>query len=100
MEVEGEQLATKNGRSARLRCVYETISLAMIAHKEGALFPWWSLGERALPAVTGFESPMFGSIFAPDGPHYTAYPSLSSRCLRHRSSRALISASAPFSFGS
>jgi hypothetical protein len=67
-EIEGERLAADNKRSARLRWVYEAIGLAVTAHKDGTLVLRWSCGKRTLPAVTGFESPVLGRTFAPDGP--------------------------------
>jgi len=47
-----------------------------------------------------FESLVLGRTFAPDGSRLGSYPPLSFLCLRHRFSRVLISASAPFSLGS
>ena len=64
-EIKDEHLAAENERSARLRWVYEAIGLSVTAHKDGILLLRWSLGERTLPAVTGFESPVLGRIYAP-----------------------------------
>ena len=64
-EIEEERLAAENERSARLRFVYEAIGLAVTAHKDGTLLRWWSLGERALPAVTGSESPVLRRTYGP-----------------------------------
>jgi site-specific DNA recombinase len=64
-EIEGERLAAENERSARLRWVYEAIGLAVTAHKDGTLVLRWSCGSQTLPAVTGFESPVLGRIYAP-----------------------------------
>jgi hypothetical protein len=65
-ELKGEHIAAENERSARLRWVYEAIGLAVTAHKDGTLLLRWSLGERSLPAVTGFESPVLRRIYAPE----------------------------------
>jgi len=65
-EVEGERLAAENERSARLRSVYETIGLAVTAHKDGTLVLRWSCGGQTLPAVTGSESTVLRRIYAPD----------------------------------
>jgi len=65
-EIAGERLAAENERSVRLRWVYEAIRLAVTAHKDGTLVLRWSLGERALPAVTGSESSVLQRIYAPD----------------------------------
>ena len=62
----GERLAAENERSSRLRHVYEAIGLAVTAHKDGTLLLRWSFGERALPAVTEFESPTLGQLFETD----------------------------------
>ena len=66
-EIEGELLTAENERSGRLRHVYEVIGLVVTAHKDGTLLLRWSLGEQALPAVTGSESLVLGRTFAPDG---------------------------------
>lgn len=76
-ETEDERLAADSERAHRLRHVYEAIGLAVTAHKDGTLVLRWSLGEKTLPSVTGFESPVLGRVFTPGTP---------GRCLRNRPS--------------
>ena len=67
-ETEAERLSAENERAHRLRHVYEAIGLAVTARKDGTLLLRWSLGKRALPNVTGSESPVLGRVFVPDAP--------------------------------
>lgn len=67
-DIEGERLAADNERAHRPRHVYEAIGLAVTAHKNETLLLRWSIGGRALPAVTGSESSVLGSIFRPEAP--------------------------------
>ena len=47
--------------------LYEAIGLTVTAHKDGMLLLRWPVGERALPSVTGSESPVLGRLFAQKG---------------------------------
>jgi hypothetical protein len=63
-EVKELERAEADGRAARLREIYEAIGLTVEAHKDGTLLLRWSFGERVLPGVTEFGSPVLKGVFS------------------------------------
>lgn len=67
-ELEALQRRSEDERKQRLRWFYEVLGLRVVAHPDGTLELSWSFGERVLPSVTQFESPVLGEVFSPDPP--------------------------------
>lgn len=63
-EIRELERAARDERAARLREIYEAVGLTVTAHRDGTLVCRWAFGERVLPIVTEFESPILRELFS------------------------------------